>query len=113
LACKVDWRCNVAFVLSVAEEVDSAHGPLNYYEAILSADSKKWMSAMHEEIMSLEKNDTSDVCLSLKKKVAKCEWIFKRKEGMTRNEPARYKATFGAKGFSQVLGIDYVHQLPI
>jgi hypothetical protein len=53
--------CNVAFALSVAEEVDSAHEPLNYSEAILSADSEKWMSAMHEEMMSLEKNDTWDI----------------------------------------------------
>jgi hypothetical protein len=51
-------ECNVAFALSVAEEVDSAHEPLNYSEAILSSDSKKWMSAMHEEMESLEKNGT-------------------------------------------------------
>jgi hypothetical protein len=51
-------ECNVAFALSVAEEVDSAHEPLNYSEAILSSYSKKWMSAMHEEMESLEKNGT-------------------------------------------------------
>jgi hypothetical protein len=51
-------ECNVAFALSVAEEVDNAHEPLNYSEAILSSDSEKWMSAMHEEMESLEKNDT-------------------------------------------------------
>jgi hypothetical protein len=81
-------ECNAAFALSVAEEVGSAHEPLNYSEAILSANSEKWMGAMHEDMRSLEKNDTLDVCLSLKKNVIECEWIFMRKEGMTPNEPA-------------------------
>jgi hypothetical protein len=74
-------ECNVPFTLSVFEEVDSAHEPLNYSEAIFSTDSKKWMGAMHEEMESLEKNDTCDVvCLPLKKKTVKCKWIFKRKK---------------------------------
>jgi hypothetical protein len=61
-------ECNVAFALSVPEEVDSDHEPLNYSKAILSADSEKWMGVMHEEMESLEKNDTWDVVhLPLKK----------------------------------------------
>jgi hypothetical protein len=73
-------ECNVAFVLSVAEEVDSAHEPLNYSEAILSIDSEKWMGAMHEEMESLEKNGIGDVvCLPPKEKVVKCKWIFQEK----------------------------------
>jgi hypothetical protein len=51
-------ECNVAFALAVAEEVDNVQEPLNYSEAILSTDSEKWMSAMHEEMESLDKNDT-------------------------------------------------------
>jgi hypothetical protein len=67
-------ECNVAFYLSIDEEVDSAHEPLNYSEAILCTDSKKWMGAMHEEMESLEKNETWDVvCLPPKKKVVKCK----------------------------------------
>jgi hypothetical protein len=59
------------------------------------------MGVMHEEMESLEKNDTCDVvCLPLKKKTVKCKWIFKRKEGMAPNEPAWYKARLVAKGFS-------------
>jgi hypothetical protein len=66
-------ECNVAFALSVAEEVDSVHESLNNSEAILSADSKKWMSAIHEEMKSLEKNGTWDVVhLPPKKKTVKC-----------------------------------------
>ena len=101
-------ECNVAFALSVAEEIENAQEPLNYTEAILSDDSEKWMGAMHDEMESLEKNGTWEVVrLPPSKKAVKCKWIFKRKEGMTPNEPARYKARLVAKGFSQIPGIDY------
>jgi hypothetical protein len=62
-------ECNVAFALSVVEEVDSAHEPLNYSKAILSVDSEKWMGAMHEEMESFQKNGTWDiVCFASKEK---------------------------------------------
>jgi hypothetical protein len=98
---------NVAFAFTVAEEVDSDHEPLNYSKAILSADSEKWMGVMHEEMESLEKNDTWDIVHLPPKKAVKCKWIFKRKESMTPNDPMRYKARLGSKGFTQILGIDY------
>jgi hypothetical protein len=97
---------------NVAEEVDSAHEPL-YSKAILSADSKKLMDVMHEEMESLENNGTWDVVhLPSKKKGVKCKWIFKRKECMTPNELAWYKERLDAKGFSQILGIDYTDIYP-
>jgi hypothetical protein len=80
-------ECNVAFALIVAQEVDSAHEPFNYSKAILSIDSEKWMGAIDAEMESLERNDTWDV-VHLPLKAIKCKWIFKRKEGMTPNEPA-------------------------
>ena len=38
------------------------------------------------------------------KKHVRCKWIFKIKEDISPSEPARYKV---AKGYSQILGIDY------
>jgi hypothetical protein len=59
------------------------------------------MGAMHEEMESLEKNDTSNVVrLPSKKKTVRCKCIFMRKEGIAPNELARYKARLVAKDFS-------------
>ena len=55
---KLIQKCNVAFALVLAEEVDNVQEPLNYLEAILSTDSEKWIGVMHEEMESLEKNGT-------------------------------------------------------
>jgi hypothetical protein len=82
--------------------------PATYTEAISSVDREKWISAMQEEMQSLEKNGTWDVVrLPKHKKAVRCKWIFKRKEGVSPKEPARFKARLVAKGFSQILGIDY------
>jgi hypothetical protein len=78
---------NVAFALSVAKEVENVHKPLNYFGIILFVDSEKWMNVMHEEMDSLEKNDTWEVVLLPPNiRSVKCKWIFKRKEGMTQHE---------------------------
>jgi hypothetical protein len=36
-----------------------------------------------------------------------CKWILKRKEGVSPNEPPRFKARLLAKGFSHFADIDY------
>jgi hypothetical protein len=94
--------------MSCAEQVENDVEPATYTEAIASVDREKWISAMQEELQSLDKNSTWDVVrLPKHKKVVRCKWIFKRKEGLSPKEPARFKARLVAKGFSQILGIDY------
>jgi hypothetical protein len=94
--------------MSVAEEIEGNLGPSNYSEAITFADCNNWMTAMQDEMESLEKNGTWDlVKLPKNKKPVRCKWIYKRKEGISPSEPARYKARLVAKGYSQILGIDY------
>jgi hypothetical protein len=102
-------ECNlVHHALSCAEQVEHDTEPATYTEAVASADRVKWISAMQEEMQSLDKNGTWDVVpLPKQKKAVRCKWIFKRKEGLSPNEPPRFKARLVAKGFSQIPGIDY------
>lgn len=102
-------ECNVvAYALSVAEEIEGNAEPSTYSEDVTSVDSNKWMTAMHDEMESLEKNGTWElVKLPSEKKPIRCKWIFKKKEGVTLTEEVRYKARLVAKGYSQIPGIDF------
>ena len=98
----------VAYALSVAEEIEGNAEPSTYSEAIVSDDCNRWITAMHDEMESLEKNHTWElVKLPKEKKPIRCKWIFKRKEGMSPSDEARYKARLVAKGYSQIPGIDF------
>ncbi|CAD6252660.1 unnamed protein product [Miscanthus lutarioriparius] len=61
-------------------KVENIHEPATYTEVVVSGDCEKWISAIQEEMQSLEKNGTWDV-------------IFKRKEDLSSSEPPRFKAS--------------------
>jgi hypothetical protein len=102
-------ECNLSYyALSCVEHVENVHEPATYKKVIRCGDSKNWISAMHEEMQSLEKNSTWEVVpLPKKKKTISCKWIFKRKEGLSPSKPPKYNARLVAKGYSQILGVDY------
>jgi hypothetical protein len=101
-------ECNIHYALSCAEQVETTHEPATYTEAIDCDDRVKWISAMQEEMQSLEKNCTWEVVpLPKGKKTVRCKWIYKRKEGLSPSEPPRFKSRLVAKGYSQIPGVDY------
>jgi ATP-binding cassette subfamily B (MDR/TAP) protein 1 len=80
--------------------------PQCYTEAVQMDDSVKWESAMNEEIMSLEKNETWSLTkLPAGKKALQNKWVFRVKE--EHDGSKRYKARLVVKGFQQKKGIDY------
>jgi hypothetical protein len=61
-------ECNIAYALSVAEDIEGNSEHSNYSDAITSADCNNWVTAMQDEMESLEKNGTWDLVKLLKDK---------------------------------------------
>jgi hypothetical protein len=75
-------ECNIVYyAMSCVEQVENDVEPATYTEVVASVDHDKWISAMHEEMQSLEKNGTWDIVrLPKHKKVVRCKWIFKERK---------------------------------
>ena len=98
----------VAYALSVADNIESSEKSFTYEEEVSYSDLGKWMIAMQEEMESLHKNGTWNmVRLPKETKVIHCKWVFKKKEGTPGVENARYKVRLVAKGYNQILGVDF------
>jgi len=71
-------KCNLSYYdLSCAEQVENCHELATYTEVVRCGDRENWISAMHEEMQSLEKDNTWEVVpLPEKKKTIRCKWIF-------------------------------------
>lgn len=63
---------------------------------------------MQEEMESLQKNQTWELCeLPKGRKALTVKWIYKKKEGIPGVEDARWKARLVARGCNQKEGVDY------
>ncbi|XP_050896922.1 uncharacterized mitochondrial protein AtMg00820-like [Lathyrus oleraceus] len=78
--------------------------PVNTEEAL---SDPKWMSAMKDEVESIEKNNTwMLVDLPKGKKAIGVKWVFKVKANL-KGEIIKHKARLVAKGILQKEGIDF------
>jgi len=81
--------------------------PINFFHAMKSSNSQKWIDAMEVEIKSMRGNDVWDLVeLPEGVKPVGCNWIFKTKRDSMGNIE-RYKTHLVAKGFTQRKDIDY------
>ncbi|KAL0556045.1 hypothetical protein IC582_004550 [Cucumis melo] len=84
--------------------LDSTIIPKNIYTAL---ECPEWKNAVMEEMKTLEKNRTWEICVLPKgHKTVGCKWVFSLKyKGDSTLD--RHKARLVAKGFTQTYGIDY------
>ncbi|CAJ2637750.1 unnamed protein product [Trifolium pratense] len=69
--------------------------------------SKVWLEAMIDELKSIEKNKTWDLCkLPSEKRAIDVKWVYKVKQN-PEGQVVKYKARLVAKGFLQKQGLDY------
>ena len=98
----------IAYALAVAQEIPKGVEPFSYSEAISCLNSSNWLMAMQEEMESLYKNETWELCDLPKGHCAlTTKWIYKRKEGIPGVEHARWKARLVVRGCSPKEGIDF------
>ena len=95
--------------ISGGDTIGKVKVPNNYNEAISSPESKQWKEAMDEELKSLRINNTwvpGPAKLPAGRKTISTKWLFVVKLN-EKNEIIRFKARLVARGFTQILGIDY------
>jgi len=70
----------IFYALNAPEELQDSE-PKNFWEAFESNESKDWLKAMNEEVLSLEKNQTWKlVSLPKNQRVVGSKWVFKKKK---------------------------------
>ncbi|KAL2234657.1 UNVERIFIED_CONTAM: Retrovirus-related Pol polyprotein from transposon TNT 1-94 [Sesamum indicum] len=80
--------------------------PECYAEAVNDAHKSKWELAMNDEMNSLKKKDTWELCqLPKGKKALQNRWVYRVKKESDGKK--RYKARFVVKGFQKRYGIDF------
>eukprot|EP00253_Pinus_taeda_P036287 PITA_36287 len=95
-----------AFCLNFSFSV-SDDDPITMKDAVDSEDGKLWKEAMVDEMASLNKNEALDLMeLPAGRKPIGIKCVFKNKTNVE-GKVEKYKARLGAKGYSQVPGIDF------
>jgi hypothetical protein len=86
---------------------NSCSEPRTFQEAISSEDAEEWRMAMDQEIKSLAKNQTWELCeLPQGKKSIGSKWVYRVKVDEN-GKKVKLKARLVVQGFKQRQGIDY------
>lgn len=80
--------------------------PSSYEEATNGNEREQWVTAMKDEIVSLQKNDTWSLVPWTDQRLVGCRWTYKIKYDAAGNVD-RFKARLVARGFTQTHGIDF------
>jgi hypothetical protein len=81
--------------------------PESFKEVLNSPEKDKWMEAIHEELNSIEENETWELTdLPPGRKSIGSKWVFTLKKDET-GAIAQYKARLVAQGFTQKYNVDY------
>ena len=71
------------YAFTIASMVEDGDDSGSYKEALGMVYASKWLGAMRQEMESLETNGTwSIVKAPNNKRIMRCKWIFKKKEGL-------------------------------
>ena len=81
--------------------------PKSEQHAMKMEDKAKWVEAMIDEIYSLADNHEFEVVdQTISRKIVTCKWVYALKKN-SKGNVIRHKARLAARGYSQVVGIDY------
>ena len=78
--------------------------PTTYTEALRSPDAEQWRTAMEEEVLSLNENNTYELVSRPDRPVIGGRWVFSKKNN---NDNLIYKARYVAKGYSQIPNLEF------
>lgn len=97
----------IAYALMSAKEM-SIEEPFSYSKASESENCDKWIEGMRKEMDSLQRNQMWTLVPNPSdKKLVNCKWIFKKKNGIPRVEPSKFKVRLMAGGFIQRKSVDF------
>jgi len=87
--------------------------PTNFDNIYGRLDEKLWLKAVEDELTNMKSQKVYKYisCISKGKNVISCRWVFTYKKD-DKGRIIKYKARLVARGFSQVLGIDYREIFP-
>eukprot|EP00253_Pinus_taeda_P016903 PITA_16903 len=104
---KIEFELKKEESNSTVEEESEDEEPQTLGDAIDLEDGKLWKETMVDEMASLHKNEAWDMVeLPDGRKPIGSKWVFKKKTN-AEGKVEKYKARLIAKGYSQVLGIDF------